>query len=633
MSEQVVNQIIAEIIAEDRMTSTLRDARRKIKGFEGSVDDLNKTLTKNEKEALRAAAAEKRLAMETKALASEAKRAAAAEKQLADAQRRAADEAKRAAMIADRELAESRQKTVETIKKGVEQLGVSGESLANVWTFATVAVVGGAIKAWDAVISLAKDAIGTYINTIPRAKEASDRLSQAYTNLKVTAVEAAFGTGQLEQSINQAAIRVGVLDESMQGLADTNVHTGYTLRDAAANGLGAVGDFFVLGNVVRDAATSFDAFFEVSSKIAMDDSLVQHMNALRVATEGVADEADRVNKELRELEAATGLADDTLTKANQTYERAKAEQKRMAQQMERLRKEAKRLSEQKIADILDIDKWRKATEEARKFKDALKGIVDEIELGAFAARSSALTSGPGGGLAGAFGGKTGNIQFSRFTRESFGPAKEPGLGAGIAAGTIKYKESQEEAAMLESQMDSLNASAQDLATQGIALVATSLGDMITGLAAGTFTIKGFALALAEQFGDLFTQVGAGMIALSTATLLIGNGGLFSNPLAGLAAGAALLAGGAALKGLAQRFGGGGGSAGKSSASPRAAASEVTDVVTSRLGGDLFRERERAGNTFQIQIGDREVKDFAVQSVREAIVNREIASLSPAGQPL
>ena len=140
MAEEIVTQIIAEIIAEDQMSATLRDARKKIKAFDGDIKKLNKSLTAQERSALEAAAADKKLAKETKLAAEETKRLDAASRDLAQKGLKQSAKAAKTAAAANRKLADETKSQADGLKKGIERLGISGEALVNPFTAAAFAI-------------------------------------------------------------------------------------------------------------------------------------------------------------------------------------------------------------------------------------------------------------------------------------------------------------------------------------------------------------------------------------------------------------------------------------------------------------------------------------------------------------
>ncbi len=178
----------------------------------------------------------------------------------------------------------------------------------------------------------------------------------------------------------------------------------------------------------------------------------------------------------------------------------------------------------------------------------------------------------------------------------------------------------------------LTNSLQSLAVGGIGVLTDAVGDYIEAMVAGESSTVSFGDAILAGFGNLMKQVGSGMIALSTAALMVETGGISANPIAGIALGGLLVAGGAVLAGIAAK-GTGLGSGGGGATDAKSAAGEVIDVITSRIGTSFDRGRDRAGDNIQVIIGERPIRDVVVRSVRQAIVNREITSLSPAGQSL
>jgi hypothetical protein len=588
---ETVEQIIAQIVADDQISQTLRGARRKIKKFGDDVDKLNKTLTKNEKEALAAAHAEKKLAAATR------KAALAAKMQ--------ADELKT---------------TSDALKKGAEQLGISGETMANAWTAAAVVVVGSAVKMMGAIKDLAVDAVRTYTQQVPEATAASERLSQAYKNLQVTTVDAALGQGELTKAIDKNAVRVGVLDEAM---ADNNS----TMSKAAGfAGDWALGMFRVipivgqLPDIVTAAQRSFDSLADTEERVADQTALLDHLKALEEHYNAVADAARDADKEVNRA----------LRDAERTFEQAKRESKAAARAFKRLREEKEKLGEKEMADILNPANWKKAADGARVLHDVIRDINAEIQTGAFGMGEFAKRLAPEveqTGFAGAFDPGGGGLAGRAET--GFGPPEELGIGAGISSEVPEMNQELQNSIDLT---NGLNEAFMGLATGGVAMATDAFGEYIKQVIHGSFESDKFGQALAAQLGALMQQVGSGMIAMATAAMLVESGAIFSNPFAGIAAGAALVAAGATLEGFATKGSRASfkkGSAGKA----REAAEEVTDVVTSRLGAGNRDQRERQGDIIKVFIGEQPIRDITTRSVKDAIFNREIPTLSPAGAAL
>lgn len=89
-------------------------------------------------------------------------------------------------------------------------------------------------------------------------------------------------------------------------------------------------------------------------------------------------------------------------------------------------------------------------------------------------------------------------------------------------------------------------------SQGIASGFQSIGEGIAGLAAGTLTFKGFIGSILGSLGDLLQQIGAGFISAAVAAKAF-YANLIANPAAAIAAGIALVAAGALIRGLGARM--------------------------------------------------------------------------------
>jgi hypothetical protein len=261
-----------------------------------------------------------------------------------------------------------------------------------------------------------------------------------------------------------------------------------------------------------------------------------------------------------------------------------------------------------LADIFNFN-----VKPAQAVLAVLKEIEDEMDKPGFQSLFKERL-GVGKGLAGAI------------TPGEAGP-DELGLSNAADLGGI-YQEAQSPTNMMMEDTINLDAALNDLAAGGIANVTSAVGGYIEAMAAGEATQVSFGTGLLIGMGEMMQQVGAGMIALSTAKLIAEEG--FINPIAGIAIGAVLVASGAAMagfgKGMLKKSSGKGGDA-------KAKAAEVADVITTRIGIANANQRERAGDNIKVIIGERPIRDITVQSVNQAIANREINTLSLAGSPL
>ena len=624
MAEEIVNQIIAEIIAEDQMTQTLRDARKKIKAFGGDIEKLNKSLTANEKAALEAAAADKRLAKEAKAAAVETKRLDRAARDAAAKGLR--DSRKAAKQLATQ--ADKSKKALEGLAQGMALSAINGERLSSVSLAVGVAVgsvIGGAV-------SLATDALKTYIAQNVRAKEASDNLSKSWEAMQVAAVESKFGTDGVTKALDRNTARMNALTKSLFPAVDQMsklnaeeekyVKSGFT--DSVQFKLSALG---LLVTAADFAIESFDELHDIEKKV----SEVSFKN-LTDQLKGVGSEIDKIiakatadSKKLdkEEADAAKRRAKRVAAEAK----RKKAEAKRAAAEAKRRQAAADALSRKTLSEILNFEG---AIADAKKFRGVLDGIADDLR--SLPERLPSLDVAEP-----VFGAKdvTGfDAEASPFSAEALQQAKEfDAVLSEIEATelTVLDNAASSTSLWLQETVD-LTASMQQLAVGGIGVLTDAVGDYITAMVAGEDSTVSFGDAILAGFGNLMKQVGSGMIALSTAALMVETGGIFANPIAGIALGGLLVAGGAVLAGIASKGtglkGGGGGVA-----DAKGAAGEVIDVITSRIGNGFDRDRDRAGDNIQVIIGERPISDVVVRSVRQAIVNREITSLSPAGQSL
>jgi hypothetical protein len=245
MAEEIVNQLILELVAEDQMTQTLRGAKRKVRKFGSDIDKLNETLTKQEKAALSAARADKKLAASMKSAGAEAKRMEGRTDNL--------------------------KKSIEGIAQGMGLSAISGERLSNSYLAigaAAGAVVGGGL-------ALIKGALETYTARNKEAKEAADRLTKSWGDMQVAAVEATLGTDGLSKAFDTNAARIDALSEALFPAIEGFDKMSKAEQDAALatdRGIVKWARYHPLLNEminnVELATAAFDDLFDVQEKVA-----------------------------------------------------------------------------------------------------------------------------------------------------------------------------------------------------------------------------------------------------------------------------------------------------------------------------------------------------------------------------
>jgi len=179
-------QIIAEIVAEDKSRAVFSSARRKVKRYRDDIEKLNDALTDEEKDALAAAAAVKKLAHEHR-----------------DAQPK-----------------------VQGLKKGLEGIGISGEAMTSVYTLAGFAVGKLAGK----VLDFAQGAIQAAIESNEQATAASDKLGESWKSLQAAAVDATLGVSETTSGMQDWAAAMKGATAILNAMSEDVTSSGQTFE-------------------------------------------------------------------------------------------------------------------------------------------------------------------------------------------------------------------------------------------------------------------------------------------------------------------------------------------------------------------------------------------------------------------
>ena len=523
-------KIIAEIIAEDKTKSVLSSARRKVKKYRDDIEALNDALTEEEKSALAAAQAIKKLAKEHK-----------------DAEQK-----------------------MQGAKKGLEGIGVSGEALTSVYTLAGFAIGKLAGK----MLEFASGAMAKAIEASDAAALASESLTREMEGLEAAAGRLVLGQDAGAESMSQWAKAMAGASEIVNRLGEDLDEGGKTFE--WYQGTLWLGESAILA--VRDGLIDLGSVAE-ATKVEFA-ALTAEQLKMNAALKGSA-----------EFEAAQmkfrGMADFSNTFAN----RARANLT--------------------MASGLKKGGGKGAGKAAAKADGGAGSLIIpttlEGMLGAAGAEASAAAIKEREAdlrrLADA--GRMSQLEIAR-------------LGEAMNAAFAEAEFERE-------RIIELNSAFEGLATGGIALVTSALGDMITQMVAGEFNLGNFAATLLGQFGSMLKTVGEGAVGLGALFLGLKTGLLASGPGAVIGIGAGLIATGAIMEGLAGRgqkaLGGRGGGGG--------AAAAINDAV-STLGITGGRDDSTPTETVLVVDG-REMRGYVVATVNQAADTGELVPMS--GDPL
>jgi hypothetical protein len=611
---ETVEQIIAEIVADDQMSQTLKSAQRKVRKLGGDVDKLNESLTKQEKTALKAARADKMLAKEMKVAADKTKLLAGEQKKLAARTANAT-------------------KGIEGLAQGMGIGALSGERLANVW-LAAGATAGALI---GAIGILAGKSLVTYVSKNIDAQRAVERLDKAQNRFLETLGKAIFaeekGIKTLDSfagKLDQMALAVKENDKEVRNFAEGIVDATHAVTTFYTAGiqlalLPITGFIDLLakagGGVLKFSLGVVETLAQLTKAVGVLPKEMQEVigftNGMQDSISGLTDLSDGLTVKLhKSMQATRDFGDDMAgaAKGTKDFSGAIQEAERELQETQGPIKTWADVATVQTARVRDG--FFELNKEVSKLNEGF-GILEQP---AFSAADVGFAT-EGGFGAGRFG-------FAGLTAERLDPGAD-GVAEAAAELQAPVGLAQSETSLMNEEAVDLNASLNELASGGIANVTAGIGTYIEAMAAGQSQSVSFGAGLALSMGELMQSVGAGMIALSTAKLIADEG--FINPLAGIAIGALLVATGAATAGFAKKSISRGKSSGASKA--KAVAHDVADVITSRIGNGVFNQQQRQGDNVQVIIGERPIKDVVVQSVRQAISNREINTLSLAGSAL
>lgn len=203
--------------------------------------------------------------------------------------------------------------------------------------------------------------------------------------------------------------------------------------------------------------------------------------------------------------------------------------------------------------------------------------------------------------------------------------------AALQAEAAQRKESAR--LMAEQEQLALTAETQlrSLAQNGIGLVTSSMGDMISALAEGGGAMSDFGAAFAGRFGGVVRQAGEAAVAAGTMALLIQAGAFETPGGAGLLIGAGLTAivAGSVLEGMGKRASKGmsGGTTGGG------AAAAAQDAVSAVAGSSSRRRSQDSDRPTLLRIGEHEFRGMLIATMNQGLDTGEVGLVPAGGAPL
>lgn len=612
---KAAKQLARDLAAADR--AAVRAAKALEKDAAKGARLLARAMEKAERESKRTAKALER---------DVAKGANAVARAMAKAER----ETKREALALSRAGKEARALNIDRLTKSVEGLsgamgiaGVSGETLANGWLAAGVAV--GALIA--SIGALASKSLSAYAKKNVEAKDAVDRLTKAQDRFLVSLGAAIFAEEKGVKALDSFAGRL----DSFGAAVTKNKEQVRGFAEGLVDATRIAVKFATVG--IQAGLTPMLAFVDLivaaggvilNFTLGTIESVIQLLNVIDILPDSITKDlvgiTDGVQKEILELtditegftvglhRTASGVRDfaDDMSDAAKGTKDFSGKAQKAEKAVQEFQGPVKTWLDEDLGPKFagSIVKIASAMDELNAIElqmtefDKLLGVLDDIEDGltkVSAAQAGFATEGGfGTGLTG-FGGVA-----ERLTK-----GEEKGLGAAFkdANGTVK-----------DASID-ISSELGDFGASGIALATDAMSTFIETMAEGSFTAASFGQGILVAVGSWIGDFGEAMIMAGIMAQFVQGGNLLIAPAAAIGLGIAAVTLGGLMSGLGKRGGGGGGASASSGAD--AAARRTQRTISDDRSSAEDREDATVVIMMDRQVVGRVLRADAKQSARRA----------------